>query len=113
MAMPAQDGATTAISVAQKVQPPAKSGLLTGTLRICARHRGGGAAQWSGMSTPTVSRRMSAFSSGALISDYVSFETSGQYSSGGPHRVKAAFAATCALSAPTKSIFASWSAKVR
>ena len=78
MAMPAQDGATTAISVAQKVvQPPAKSGLPdwdAAHLRLAIE--AAGVALWSwNVDTNRFTMDERAFELwGVPLSDYVSFE---------------------------------------
>ncbi|WP_370691719.1 sensor histidine kinase [Bradyrhizobium sp.] len=102
MAMPAQDGATTAISVAQKVvQPPAKSGLPdwdAAHLRLAIE--AAGVALWSwNVDTNRFTMDERAFELwGVPLSDYVSFEDlSVNIHPADRDRVKAAFAATRAL----------------
>ncbi|MDO9296059.1 MAG: HWE histidine kinase domain-containing protein [Bradyrhizobium sp.] len=100
--MPAQDGATTAISVAQKVvQPPAKSGLPdwdAAHLRLAIE--AAGVALWSwNVDTNRFTMDERAFELwGVPLSDYVSFEDlSVNIHPADRDRVKAAFAATRAL----------------
>ena len=102
MAMLAQGGAATAISVAQKVvQPPAKSGLPdwdSAHLRLAIE--AAGVALWSwNVDTNRFTMDERAFELwGVPLSDYVSFEDlSAHIHPADRDRVKAAFAATRAL----------------
>lgn len=102
MAMSAQDGAATAISIAQKVvQPPAKSGLPdwdAAHLRLAIE--AAGVALWSwNVDTNRFTMDERAFELwGVPLSDYVSFEDlSAHIHPADRDRVQAAFAATRAL----------------